>query len=187
MKTRLAATVGPENAAMIYRRLVEAVLRRLPSASALIVMFDPPERGADIRAWLEQSGGDQQIEFVPQARGDLGARLTHAFAHAFAAGYRRVAAVGSDCIELSPETFEAAWRGLDSHDCVIGPSFDGGYYLLALQQPQPALFENIAWSTETVFAQTIERARVASLLVTELPRLHDVDTEEDWQRAQRQL
>jgi glycosyltransferase A (GT-A) superfamily protein (DUF2064 family) len=111
--------------------------------------------------------------------------LVQAFAHAFATGCEQVAVVGSDCVEIAAETFVETHRALATHDCAIGPTFDGGYYLLALKKACPSLFADIAWSTENVFAETMARARAAGLKVYQLPRLHDVDTLEDWHRAQR--
>jgi rSAM/selenodomain-associated transferase 1 len=183
VKTRLAAEVGPVEAAKIYEKLVAAVLRRLPASGRLIMMFDPPDRACEVRTWITQLCPEDHLEFVAQTAGDLGMRLIHAFAHAFAAGCEHVAVVGSDCVEIGAETFAETERALQTHDCAIGPTFDGGYYLLALNQPCSSLFADIPWSTETVFEETMARARAAGLSVYELPRLHDVDTLEDWHRA----
>lgn len=183
VKTRLAAAVGAGEAANIYEQLVATVLQRLPKSGRLIILFDPPDRAREISAWIGKLCADHHPEFLAQAAGELGARLEHAFAHGFATGCEQVAVVGSDCVELGAETFAETRRALETHDCAIGPTFDGGYYLLALTKPCPALFTEIAWSTEFVFAQTIARARAAGLSVYELPRLHDVDTIEDWHRA----
>lgn len=183
VKTRLAAAVGAGEAANIYEQLVARVLQRLPKSGRLIIMFDPPDRAREISAWIAKLCADHHPEFLAQAIGDLGTRLEHAFAHAFASGCQQVVVVGSDCVELSAETFAETRCALETHDCAIGPTFDGGYYLLALKEPCPALFAEIPWSTEFVFAQTIARARAAGLSVYELPRLHDVDTLEDWHRA----
>lgn len=185
VKTRLAATLGAQRAAEIYRQLAETVLRRIPVEEEVIVMFDPPERGAEIAAWLRGPGAGRTLRFVPQAAGDLGARLERAFAAAFAEGCEAVAAIGSDCVELAPAHFAEAWQALATHDAALGPTEDGGYYLLALRAPCPALFADIAWSTPAVCAQTLDRAAEAGLRVHLLPKLHDVDTEADWRRELR--
>lgn len=183
VKTRLAAAIGVNEAANIYEQLVATVLERLPKSGRLIIMFDPPDRAREVSAWIAPLCADRHPEFLAQASGDLGARLEHAFAHAFATGCEPVAVVGSDCVEIGPETFSKTRCALETHDCAIGPTFDGGYYLLALKKPCPSLFADIAWSTELVFTQTIERARAAGLNVHQLSPLHDVDTVEDWHRA----
>ncbi len=187
MKTRLAATLGAERAAAIYRRLVAAVLAELPREDELIVVFDPAERRAQVADWLRPSLAGRSALFTPQAEGDLGARLERAFEEAFALGFGKVAVIGSDCIEMTPATFSATWAALDAHDAVLGPSTDGGYYLLALRRPCAALFHGIAWSTDAVRSQTLAQAGAAGLGVHELAALPDIDTEADWRRAAEKL
>ena len=180
VKTRLAATLGAERAVEIYRMLVAEVVRRLPGEAELIVMFDPAERRAEVETWLRGlCGAGGAVRFIAQAQGDLGVRLERAFAAAFALGLEEVAAIGSDCVEITPEIFAEAWRALDTGDAAVGPSADGGYYLLALRRECPRLFAGIAWSTGAVFTQTMERAEEAGLRVRILPTLRDVDTEQD--------
>jgi rSAM/selenodomain-associated transferase 1 len=183
VKTRLASKIGRAEAAKIYGQLVATVLQRLPKWGRLIIMFDPPDRAQEVRAWIKELSPGDDLEFVAQVSGDLGARLEHAFAYAFTTGAEKAAVVGSDCIEIGPGTFTETERALETHECAIGPTFDGGYYLLALKRPCPSLFVNMAWSTETVFEETLARARAAGLTVHELARRYDVDTIEDWQRA----
>lgn len=187
VKTRLAATVGADAAARIYRRLVAAVLGSLPEGGDLVVAFDPPEKRAEIVAWLGEALAGRYTVFLPQAAGDLGARLERAFAETFTLGFENVAVIGSDCIELTPATFSATWQALATHDAVLGPSTDGGYYLLALRQPCAALFHGIAWSTATVRAETLARAQTAGLRMHELAALPDIDTEADWRRAEEKV
>ena len=182
VKTRLAATLGAERAAEIYRLLVAEVVRRLPDDAELVVMYDPTEKCVEIEAWLRGLCGVRAVRFLAQAQGGLGVRLERAFAAAFALGFGKVAAIGSDCIGIAPEIFAEAWRALDAGGAAIGPSEDGGYYLLALRGECARLFDGIAWSTGEVFTQTMERAREAGLGVHVLPTLRDVDTEEDWRR-----
>ena len=187
VKTRLAATVGAAMAADIYRRLVAAVLAGLPAEDELTVVFDPPEKRALVAEWLGNLLAGRRADFVAQATGDLGARLEQAMAEAFARGFGKVAVIGSDCIELTPALFSETWAALETHGAVLGPSTDGGYYLLALRQPCAALFHGIAWSTDAVRAQTLAQARVAGLRVHELAALPDIDTEADWRRAETSL
>ena len=175
VKTRLAATLGPVRAAEIYRTLAEEVLRRVPADTEVLVLFDPPGKAAEIAAWLRRPAS----ALVPQVSGDLGVRLEAAFAEGFARGCDAVAAIGSDCVELTPAHFAEAWCALETHDAALGPTVDGGYYLLALRTPHPELFRDIAWSTDAVCRQTLERAEAAGLRVHLLPILSDVDTEED--------
>ena len=134
VKTRLAAAIGPEAAAELYRALAEHVLEATTPAGEYerLVFFDPPGALVEMREWLPG------VRLLGQAGADLGARMADAFARAFARGARRVAIVGTDALGVSRETVDAALSALDGTDVVIGPAEDGGYYLLALRAPRPA-------------------------------------------------
>jgi len=176
VKTRLAAAIGPEAAADLYRALVERVLEATtPRAGDYerLVFFDPPGALEEMRAWLPG------VRLLAQGGGDLGERMADAFARAFARGARRVAIVGTDVPGVTRETVLAALSGLDAADVALGPAEDGGYCLLALREPRPELFAGIAWSTATVAAETRSRAASSGLTVRELPALRDLDTLED--------
>jgi rSAM/selenodomain-associated transferase 1 len=183
VKTRIAATLGPEAAAAIYRLLVRRVLENLPKSAELVVVFDPPESTLEVEGWIRSLTGDRPVSFWGQTPGDLGERLLAAFSRAFRAGYTRVAAVGSDCVEIPADFFDVAWRSLEAADVVLGPAVDGGYYLIALKRDCPGLFSGIPWSSERVFELTCARARAALLGIATLPPLEDVDTERDWNRV----
>ena len=82
---------------------------------------------------------------------------------------------------MTAQDIAEAWTALERQDVVLGPATDGGYWLIGLRSPQPALFQNIHWSTDAVLRETQDRARAAKLSVHLLRRLSDVDTETDWQ------
>lgn len=178
VKTRLAADVGPARALAVYRALLAHTRR---AATAL---------PADVAKWLCYADAGPTADEWPadlftkknQVPGDLGQRLKAAFADAFAAGHGPVVVIGTDCPALSPELLKAAFehlRAATGADVVLGPAADGGYYLLGVRRPQPDLFDNIAWSTAAVAAQTRARCQAAGLRVAELPPLSDVDTGAD--------
>ncbi len=173
VKTRIAASVGPEKAAGIYKELVARVWSQLPANSEIVVCYDPPGRGDEVRAWLPGAA-----RYESQVAGDLGARLRAAVEGAFAHGATQVAVIGSDCVELTSEVFAETWEALKLSEVVLGPTTDGGYYLVALRSPKTAIFENIRWSTEHTLADTMARAGSASVHL--LQKLNDVDTYEDW-------
>jgi uncharacterized protein len=176
VKTRLAAAIGAEAAAGLYRALAERVLEATtPRAGEYerLVLFDPPQALAEMRAWLPG------VRLMAQSAGDLGARISVAFARAFARGAERVALIGTDAQGVSRETVSGALAAVRAADVAIGPTEDGGYYLIALRQPKPELFAGIAWSTPRVAAQTRTRAATAGLTVTDLAPLRDLDTLED--------
>jgi nucleoside-diphosphate-sugar epimerase len=114
-----------------------------------------------------------------QGDGDLGERLARASGEALAAGVRRVVVIGSDCPGLEARHLAAAFDALQEQDVVIGPAADGGYYLIGLRGPAPSLFENIAWGTSRVAAQTLATAARQTLRVRQLEVLGDVDRPED--------
>lgn len=183
VKTRLARDLGAAAAADLYRRIAERVLRgSAPAGDEYLrtVAFAPADARDEIAAWLPGE------ELRAQRGGDLGERMAAAFADAFAAGSRRVALAGSDVPELTRERVGEAFSALDGHDMALGPAADGGYYLVALARPRPALFEGVAWSTERVLAETLERAAAAGLRVRLLGTLRDVDTPEDARRFEEE-
>jgi rSAM/selenodomain-associated transferase 1 len=184
VKTRLAQSVGYIRAAEIYHKMVAHVVSSLPANDPVTVMFDPPDAETAMRAWLAPIRAS--FRFAPQCAGDLGARLTAAFHSAFIGGAQKVAAIGGDCLDLDTASFEATWHALDTHDAVIGPATDGGYYLIASSRALP-LFDSISWSSPSVLAQTLALAEKNRLRVHLLPTLHDIDTGDDWQRIQARL
>jgi rSAM/selenodomain-associated transferase 1 len=126
-----------------------------------------------MRAWL----GARQ--FCAQQGADLGARMAHAFRTHFASGEEPVIAIGADCPAVDASVIGDAVRHLESHDVAIGPTFDGGYYLLGLNAPQPDLFDTVPWSTADVFRITVDRCRARDLSVALMPPRRDVDTRAD--------
>jgi len=185
VKTRLAATVGAEEATRIYRRMVEHICALLPQSIVPVVHFDPPERRLDFEQWLGPLLSSDAV-FEPQVSGDLGARLREAFRKALGM-HSAVAAIGTDCVEIDGAILRECHEALAQSDCVIGPASDGGYYLIALSRSCPELFEGVPWSTAETFEKTMEIASAAGLSVHLLPELHDVDTESDWKRAEATL
>ncbi|NNC87776.1 MAG: glycosyltransferase [Akkermansiaceae bacterium] len=196
VKTRLARTVGGESAARIYKAMVHVLLRQLGGLQdcRLRFCFAPDDAHDAIRFWLLPGIIDDPrvaldpdlIDFRPQGAGDLGARLSRAFAEAFAEGFGKVAVIGTDCIEVSSRWVHAAFAQLhDRHEAVFGPTPDGGYHLLALRKPHLALFDDIPWSTATTLAATIERSVEMAIPFYRLPPLPDIDTAEDYENSLR--
>jgi rSAM/selenodomain-associated transferase 1 len=174
VKTRLAAGLGEADAAGIYRAMAEELMRRTRSPALRRLAFYAPDATREaMEAWLPGE------EWHVQAGADLGARMQQAFEMAFASGAARAAIVGSDLPWLDAAEIRGALDALAHSELVIGPSEDGGYYLLALRRPEPALFHGIAWSTGSVLEATLERARRLGLSVHRLETRTDVDTPAD--------
>lgn len=122
--------------------------------------------------------------YSDQGDGDLGDRLIRAFQTAFDQGATAAIAVGIDCPGVTAEVLDQAYDQLQTHDGVIGPAEDGGYYLIGLKRPTPELFKGIAWGTETVRSSTLTLADKLGLAIAQLSPLADVDRPEDllvWQ------
>ena len=180
VKSRLARTIGPLPAAALYRSLAEAVVRGTDPLGAAdyerLYFFAPADARTEMEEWMGAR------DWIPQEGADLGTRMAGAFDEAFRRGARRVAIVGTDVLGLSRRHVRDALASLDAHQVVLGPARDGGYYLLALDRPRPALFEAIPWSTNSVLPATLARARALGLTVRTLEELGDVDTLADVRR-----
>jgi uncharacterized protein len=195
VKTRLAADVGDEAAALLHRACLETLLRRFWDLDARRVLaFTPAGRAADFAALVESlhsSGGalcsalHWQLE--PQSSGDLGAKMDNYFKSAFATGMQRVVLIGSDSPTL-PESFVVdAFDRLAENDAVLGPTGDGGYYLIGLSRLVPRLFDKISWSTSAVWPQTLDRLQAVLCSHHVLPLWDDVDTLADLARLRTEL
>jgi len=178
VKTRLAADLGADAACEVYRACVELTLQRLASyCKETLLYLDQPSRRPNAPAWLSNRWAVR-----PQQGCDLGERLAEATQTAFARGVQRVVVIGTDSPWLQPSDIEQAFAALAEADVVVGPADDGGYYLIGLARPLPALFEDISWSTPQVCAQTLARAGTLGLRVTVLPQRYDLDVRSDVER-----
>jgi rSAM/selenodomain-associated transferase 2/rSAM/selenodomain-associated transferase 1 len=177
-KTRLIPALGPERAAQL-----QAALTRHTLAVAGHLCADRSRRlevrftGGDVDQMSQLYG--REHDCVPQQGADLGERLKDAAAAAFRAGAKQVVLIGTDCPGLDAERLQAAFQALQRSDVVLGPAFDGGYYLIGLSGHRPELFAGIDWGTEHVLRQTLAKIRAARCRVHLLPMLADVDHPED--------
>ena len=172
-KTRLAATIGNEAALSVYKRLLQhtaSITKELPVRKT--VFYSDFIEASDI--W-ESRNYQKQLQWG----NDLGERMKNAFEFSFNQGIKETAVIGTDCFELSDVAIVHAFTFLKIHDIVIGPARDGGYYLLAMKEDHPQLFENIRWSTGEVLEQTLSVCERLNLSVYLLPALVDIDTEDD--------
>jgi rSAM/selenodomain-associated transferase 1 len=185
VKTRLCPPLSPAAAARLYRCFLLDVLDGVRALGGITpVIAYAPRRARGLFAAMQPG-----TVLVEQAGPDLGARMAGVFARLFARGFPTVVVLGADSPTLPPRYLRAAVRALQSAavDGVIGPSDDGGYYLIGLRVSCRALFTGIAWSTETVLAQTLQRARRAGRRLRVLPAWYDVDTIEDLRRLAADL
>jgi len=177
VKTRLQGPLSPETAA----RLAEAFLydtietaRRLTVAH-LFLACSPSQRDPCFQK-LAQA---YRITLIDQKGHDLGKRMAGAFHELKSRGFRKILIIGNDLPTLPISHLRQALRLLDQYEVVIGPSLDGGYYLIGISGQVPPIFDDIPWSTETVFAMTIEKILKAKLSCGLLPFWYDVDRPAD--------
>jgi len=177
VKKRLSMTIGEGVAAELYRNFVLDSLSALErSGIQFIVCFHPPDSRKKIIEWL-----GKDFSYMPQQGDDLGQRMQNGFINMFDKKYPRVIVIGSDSPDLPGEFIDEAFSSLRTHDVVIGPSFDGGYYLIGFRHDTflPEAFDGICWSTETVFSETLTVLKNAGLRLHLLPRWKDIDTFND--------
>lgn len=177
VKTRLIPALGAEGAARLYRQLLGIALRAAsatPCAQRQLWCTGAPTEGGECARLAAVHG----CTWHRQSAGDLGARMAAALAEALAATDRAVL-IGSDCPDYDAAYLRAAFAALDDHDAVLGPAADGGYVLIGLRRPAPALFADIHWSSAAVLAETRAALGRIGLAWTELPTLRDLDQPED--------
>ena len=185
VKTRLCPPLSVAEAAELYRAfLLDKIeqARTLEAASHAIAYTPDQGRGAF-------EGLAPDFILIPQRGDDLGRRLAASFAHFFAQGYAGVLLIDSDTPTLPTEFLLQALdlSAKADTDLVLGPSEDGGYYLVGLRAARPELFEDVPWSTSGVLLETMRRARGLGLDVAWLPRWFDVDTGPDLKRLRASL
>ena len=173
VKTRLAADIGEQEALEVYIKLLEITKEASSSVNA------------DRRVWYSAAAetddiwSPEKFSKYKQSGKDLGARMSGAFRHAFADGAKKVVIIGSDCPGITANHIEEAYRLLDEADAVLGPSADGGYYLLGMNHFLPALFHDIDWSTSKVLQQTKAVLNEGGIRYAVLEEMNDIDTAED--------
>lgn len=172
VKTRLAATIGDVQALKAYEQLLEHTLKACADIAVTKQAWYAEEPQVDV------AGPFGFAKHVQQGN-DLGTRMQHAFATGFSMGHAPIVIIGSDLPSMKEQLLLEAFDALRNHDAVIGPSADGGYYLLGLNAPFDAVFQNKQWSTGTVFAQTSSDLVMHGRTCHLLPELQDIDTEED--------
>jgi len=183
VKTRLAAGIGPEAAAELYREFVQVLVRRLSGiGQRRVLCIWPPDSQP---AFDELTQDRWTVE--PQSAGDLGHRMAAFFRSQFTHGAERVVLIGSDSPTLPATLIHEALAALQTHRVVLGPTDDGGYYLVGASGSPPPIFREIDWGTANVWRQTLSQLAAAGIRRHELPRWYDVDRVEDLTRLYHEL
>ena len=178
VKTRLVPLLGAQGAARLHAGLVErALTTAVEAAPSLLELWCAPDAASPYFVRCAKRFG---CELRVQSGADLGERMSHAFGRS-----APLVLIGSDCPPLTAAHLRDAWSALDAHDAAIAPAQDGGYVLIALARPQPALFQAMVWGGRDVMAETRRRMAKAGLKCKELETLWDVDRPEDYRRLER--
>ncbi len=182
VKTRLAKTVGNEKALEIYLELSHITRDNasiLKNIQPYVFYSDFIDKNDD---W-----SNDIFEKQVQSGDDLGDRMSNAFKEILQK-HPSVCIIGSDCPTLSVGILNQSFEMLQNHDFVVGPSTDGGYYLLGISSKKyEFLFKNMEWSTENVLSETLQRIAENEKTVALLPALTDVDEEKDWMDYQNSI
>ena len=167
VKTRIAKEVGNKCATDIYRAFVEDITTNLASLSPTLhyAGCNLPT----IKKWLPS------FKYKLQSDGSLGKRLLFASKKHFEKSSEHLIIIGSDCLDITCQTIQEAKEVLKKYDVVIGPTKDGGYYLIGIRGDFPTIFKNITWGSEQVLQQTIKNIKKASLTYKLLDLKSDID------------
>ena len=183
VKTRLAAHIGKAGASQVYRSFITTMLRRFCNAATVrIVAFTPPEHESEFRKIV-----DENWLVIPQTSGNLGQRMRAYFEQAFARGASQAVLVGSDSPSLPTETVTQAFCLLETKPVVLGPTTDGGYYLVGASTEVPPIFDDIDWSSSRVWQQTVDCLERNVVDFAVLPEWYDVDDLDDLRRLNNEL
>jgi len=174
-KTRLARTIGHEEAVRLYRAFLTDLAQKFAGqACDLHWAYTPAE--VDYLSFMATLAPShiKYMHAFPQQGIDLGARLHHVFRWTRDRGYQRTIVIGSDSPQISVKIVKQSQKALDTADVVLGPADDGGYYLIAMRRPYD-VFRDIPMSTSVVAQKTIELAQSQGLKVHTLENLFDID------------
>lgn len=189
VKTRLIPHISPEEAASLYRAFLTDCCNALSEIPTVhrVIAYTPPKGLSALQTLI----GEDAI-YIPQVGADLGERLIAAAQWAFDHHYAKFLFLGSDSPTLPIQYVERGLDLLESRDVVIGPSVDGGYYLIGFSRHGaalaiPTIFEGITWSTDVVFRQTLEKIQSLDAELGLLPPWYDVDTPAELQLLRHHL
>ncbi len=180
-KTRLIPALGSKGAAQLHRRMTDNVVSAARNAqssnkddSFQIKISCTGEKLCKFKSWL-----GQDLKYSMQPSGGLGLRLQAEFKSAFQEQVKYAITIGADVPGITSDILRLAGNLLQDNDIVIGPAVDGGYYLIGMKSDNPELFNDIAWGTEQVYQQTLNKIKQQALSVVTLPILNDIDRPED--------
>jgi len=180
VKTRLGKDIGHVKSANLYKKIAQKIILKCmhPELYTTLVFFYPYNQRALISQWLNIE--DEYL--FPQICNNIGDNMFNAFKDSFEMGAKKSVLIGSDCIDINKAIITDAFNSLESCNIILGPSFDGGYYLIGLNKPDRCVFEDIKWGTDSVFNDTLKNVRTNKMKYKLLKKLDDIDTLEDLEK-----
>lgn len=175
VKTRLAHSIGNQKALDVYKCLLKHTHNVLSNCNYSCAVF--------FNVQIDNNGlwNEKCFKKFIQKGDTLGEKMNNAFEKGFEIGYQKIIILGSDLPDLDNDLIKNAFSKLTLNDYVIGPSEDGGYYLLGMKKLNSALFKNKKWSTNSVFVDTLKDVKDSKIGL--LPKLNDIDTFEDLKKS----
>ncbi|MEX0966378.1 MAG: TIGR04282 family arsenosugar biosynthesis glycosyltransferase [Bacteroidia bacterium] len=174
VKTRLASTIGNSSALKVYHRLLEhtrGVIEEVDNTDNWLFY-------SDYIPAKDEWNANEFLKLLQKGDG-LGEKMKNAFADAFKEDFDKVLVISPDCPKLRPSIIENAYKKLDNVDVVIGPTEDGGYYMIGMNKLHSSLFDEKSWGSEVLFAETVDEMDKLGLKCFVFEKLLDVDREED--------
>jgi hypothetical protein len=183
VKTRLTPGLSPEAVAAFYRCLLDDTLALARSLEDVEIAVMCPDSDVNELALL----AGKEVRVVAQKGKGLAAGLTSVFAHFAEENQRRTLAFNSDSPHLPRSVLEDAFERLTAHDMVVGPTYDGGYYLVGATASHPTLFAHDGMSTSSALEKLLSRARALELSVSFADPFYDIDVADDLNRLAAEL
>jgi hypothetical protein len=183
VKTRLAKSLSAQAVTELYGCLLNDTIALTQSLDSVEVAIMCPE--SDVEDLGRAAGG--AVRVVPQIGNGLAAGLTSVFAHFAGAGRSRIVAFNSDSPHLPASVLESAFDVLETRDLVVGPTHDGGYYLVGARASHPDLFTSDGMGTATALEALLARARALRLSVHLTDPFYDIDEPADLSRLAADL
>jgi rSAM/selenodomain-associated transferase 1 len=177
VKLRLSKDLNEDNVLEMYRCFVLDTLTMIEKIDVpFFICFHPPDAQSKFQNWLGSN-----LLFLPQRGNDLGERMKNSLAEVFTKGFQKAILMGSDSPDLPEDYIKQATTTLQTNDVVLGPTVDGGYYLIGFKTTTftPSVFEEIHWSSPLVFQETMMKLKQAQCSLGLLPIWSDIDTLSD--------
>lgn len=168
VKRRLAIQIGDNEALKVYALMLHETINKV------LILKD-----VDLFGFYESTDKENikinKIRALPQKGNDLGEKMNNAVHCLFEKGYEKVVLIGADSPDLPLKYIEDAFLGLNTYDLVLGPTEDGGYYLIGMKKPLDFLFKDVKWGSKEVLKNTITIAQKEGINYFLLNQWYDID------------